>query len=104
MIVLARVDRLGFSLTHRPSVVRAGKPVRERRITFSRMFLNAYSGVWITTKSPRLNLFASIAIGIVNAALRATTTCFRASRAMSCLQVYRKTENPGRAGRPGLLT
>jgi hypothetical protein len=52
MIALARVDRLGFSLTHRPSVVHARNPVRERRITFSRMFLNTYSDVWITTKSP----------------------------------------------------
>jgi hypothetical protein len=71
VIVEARVDRLGFSLTQHPSVVCARKPVRESRITFSRMFLNTYSGVkWFTTKSPRWNFFGSIAISIVNAALR----------------------------------
>jgi hypothetical protein len=71
MIVLARVDRLGSVLPIAHQSCARESRFEQPRITFSRMFLNARSDVkWITTESPRSPFSVSIAIRIVNAALR----------------------------------
>jgi hypothetical protein len=56
-----------------------------------------------TTKSRCLNLSAAIVIRIVNAALRAAMKRLCASHDVASAYAS-ETENPGRAGRPGLLT